>query len=377
MSFCFRLCFLVQKNILYLLLVLFCISCNNLSFQKNEYELFQKIWVKETIKEPFKYSNRLQTISPVLGNGFLVQGNKSTGLYAYISKNGKQKWFFPIKGGLSGGVLLTANRVFFSGADGFFYSLDLQAGQVIWKFYTGTVNSSAPILHKGVIYFASPERLYALSAYNGKSLWTYGVSLKSKAFVVEGVATPLMANKKIYFKPNNNSVIALNLKGKLKWKKQLSSNTRFASSGSALVMGSRCLYTAHFESGLFCLNKRNGRIIWKNSIPSHGNILLSGSFLFYPTKDGKILALHQKSGKVIWTYKTPKSTPTSLALYKNTLIYGEYRGALRFLSKQTGKEQGYFAFGSGMSAPPVVSSVHSELYFLSNFGWLYKLKLLL
>ena len=118
-------------------------------------------------------------------------------------------------------------------------------------------------------------------------------------------------------------------------------------------------------------------MIWKNSIPSHGDIVLSGSFLFYPTKDGRILALHQKSGKIIWTHKVPKPVSTSLVMYKNTLIYGEYHGDLRFVSKQTGREEGHFAFGSGMSAVPVVSSAHSELYFLSNFGWLYKLKLFL
>ena len=374
MSFHFKLKLLVQIGFLYLSLC----ACNSLRVDyKNEDKLFQKIWIKETIEESFKYSSRLQSVSPALANGLLVQGNKSTGLYAYMTKSGEQKWFFPITGGVSGGVLLTANRVFFSGADGFFYSLDLQTAQIMWKAYTGVMNSSPPILHKGVIYFSSPERLYALSAYDGKSLWTYAVTLKSKIFIIEGVTAPLVADRTIYFKPGNNSVLALSLKGKLKWEKKLSSNSRFASSGSGLVMGTKCLYTAHFESGLFCLNKKYGRIIWKNSISSHGNILLSGSFLYYPTKDGRVLSIHQESGKIIWTHKIPKPISTSLALHKDTLIYGEYYGTLRFLSKQTGKEQGYFSFGSGMSAAPVVSSNDSELYFLSNFGWLYKLKLLL
>ena len=374
MNFYFKLFFFILISFLYLLLGA-CSSLKVNSEAKNK--ILKKVWVKETIKESYKYSSRLQSVSPVLANGFLVQGNKSTGLYAYIASSGKQKWFFPVKGGVSGGVLPAGNRVFFSGADGFFYSLDLQTSQIMWKVYTGIVNSSSPVLHKGVIYFSSPERLYALSAFNGKSLWTYGVSLESKTFTVEGIAAPLVANKTVYFKPGNSSVLALNLKGKLKWKKKLSSHSQFISSGLGLVMGTRCLYTAHFESGLFCLNKKNGRIVWKNSIASHGNILLSGSFLYYPTKDGRVLAIHQKSGKIIWTHKIPKPISTSLALYKDTLIYGEYNGNLRFLSKQTGRERGYFAFGSGMSSTPVVSAKDSEMYFLSNFGWLYKLKLLL
>ena len=377
MNLYLKLKFLIHRSCLYLCILFICISCKNLSSSNKDNKLFQKIWVKETIQESFKYPSRLQSVSPTLAGNLLVQGNKSTGLYAYTTKNGKQKWFFPIKNGVAGGIFLTANRVFFSGADGFFYSLNLQTAQIVWKYYTGIVNSSAPVLHKGIIYFSSPHRLYALSAHNGKNLWTYGVTIEDKAFIVEGVTAPLVTNNKVYFKPANNSIVALNLKGKLQWQKKLSSHSKLAFAGSAPVLSTTCLYTAHFESGLFCLNKRNGKVIWKNSIPSHGDILLSGSFLFYPTKDGRILALHQKSGKIIWTHKVPKPVSTSLVMYKNTLIYGEYHGDLRFLSKQTGREVGHFAFGSGMSAVPVVSSTRSELYFLSNFGWLYKLKLFL
>ena len=219
MSFYLKLKFLIQRSCLCICILFLCISCKNLSINKDN-KLFQKVWIKETIQESFKYPSRLQSVSPALAESVLVQGNKSTGLYAYGTKTGKQKWFFPIKNGVAGGVLLTANRVFFSGSDGFFYSLNLQTAQIVWKYYTGIVNSSSPVLHKGVIYFSSSHRLYALSAHSGKNLWTYGVTVKDKTFIVEGIAPPLVTNNKVYFKPANNSVVALNLKGKLKWQKK-------------------------------------------------------------------------------------------------------------------------------------------------------------
>ena len=115
----------------------------------------------------------------------------------------------------------------------------------------------------------------------------------------------------------------------------------------------------------------------ENFFGSHGDALLSGTKLFYPTSDGHILALDQKSGKQVWIYKTPRSIATNLILYKGILIYGEYSGALRFLSHKTGKSQGAFFFGKGLSAHPVLSPARSMLYFMSNYGWLYKIQLLI
>ena len=131
-----------------------------------------------------------------------------------------------------------------------------------------------------------------------------------------------------------------------------------------------------FESGLYCLNKKTGKTIWKTDTGSHGDILLSGSRVFYSSHNGKIIALDQKSGKELWSHKVNKSIATSPVSYKNMLVYGEYSGALYFISKGTGKPLGSFSFGTGMSAPPVISEADSELYFMSNAGWLYKLKFL-
>ena len=374
---------MLKSRVLFTQMILFCLfmllsSCGHLTAPAGfaAKKMAKKVWIRETVKEAYKKPLRRQMLSPVLYGSLAVQGNSSTGLRAYTLNQGKEKWFFPVKGGISGGVLAYAGRLFFHGADGFFYSLNIKTSAVIWKYYTGVFHSSKPVFYKGVLYFASMDRLYALSAKNGKPLWTYKTTAGSSSFIVEGIASPLVSGGRIYFKAGGNSVSALTLKGRRLWKKTLASDSRFAFAGSSLVMGRLCLYTADFSAGLFCLNKNNGSIVWKNSIPSYGGILLSSSLLFYPTQDGRLLAVNQSTGKVVWTHKTLNSIAGALALYKDTLIYGEHSGLLRFLSKETGQLKGSFSFGSGMSSSPVVSTSEKALYFLSNFGWLYKLKLL-
>ncbi len=339
--------------------------------------LARKVWIRETFSKDFTRPSILQSIKPVLtGKGLLVQGNKVNGVSVYTSEQGKRKWFFSIKGGVAGDILVSGEFVFFGGSDGFIYALYLKTGKVLWKYYTGLTGISAPVLRGLNLYFASADKIYCLNVKTGENIWTYSTQIKPAEFTVEGVAAPLVGDDLIYFKVSDGSLIALNFKGRLKWKHTLSnSGNRFTTAFSSPVIGKACLYSSSLESGVYCLNKKTGKVIWKTDVGSYGDLLLDGSRLFYSTHNGQVLALDQKSGKQIWSHDVPESIATSPVLYKGILIYGEYTGALRFISKSTGEELHSFPFGSGMSAPPVVSKATAELYFISNVGWLYKIQL--
>ena len=354
------------------------VSCNTLPHVKASPSiLVKKIWIRETFPKNFTKPSVGQSIPPVLNrdNGLVIQGNKSNGISAYTTVKGQKKWFFPVKGGLSGGVLLAGSHLFFGGMDGFIYALTAKTGKMVWKHHTGQTTVSTPAKKGSYLYFASPNKLYRLNAKTGAGVSTYSTQSEPGKFIVQGVASPLPTDFLIYFKANDDSIIALDLKNRFKWKRKLSdTHHEFTSASSNIIIGPVCLYTASLQAGLYCLNKKTGKTLWKNTIGSHGDILLSGPLLFYPSQDGHVLALDQKSGKTIWKHKVPNSIATSLALYKDMLVYGEYTGALRFLSRSTGKEMGYFTFGGGMSAPPAVSVADSAFYFISRAGWLYKIR---
>ena len=365
-----------QGTVLVLFLFpLFVASCKTLSDKKESRIVVQKIWIRETFPKDWTRPSIGQSIKPVLSaQGLLIQGHKSRGLIAYTSDRGKKKWFFPVKGGLAGGVLADGPLLFFGGADGFMYALQAKTGQVVWKHYTGLTTVSRPVQKGQYLYFASPDRLYCLNKKTGKNLWTYSAVSTPGQFIVEGVASPLPGSSLVYFKVSDGSLTALDFRGRLKWKKKLSdTGSDFTSAVSGITMGKVCLYTASLQAGLYCLNPKTGKTIWKTSVGSHGDVLLSGSRLFYPSQDGRVLALDQKSGKLIWSHRVPHSIATSLVLNRDMLVYGEYRGALRFISRQTGEELGHFAFGQGMSVEPAVSALDSALYFISRAGWLYKI----
>lgn len=373
-----------QYHIIYFIyLFISFVSCQYLNpvtkqvASKKETVSVKKVWIRETFLKDFKRPSVLQSISPVLSSSdLLVQGNKVDGLNVYTMDRGKKKWFFAVEGGISGGVLIADGLIFFGGGDGYIYSLYLKTGQLLWKQHVGLTHISRPVVYKNYLYFASSNKIYCLNKKTGENVWTYSTQVKTSEFTVEGIAEPLVSESLVYFKVSDGSLIALNLQGKLKWKKEFPHSGRFVSASSPPIIGKMCLYSADLESGIYCLNKKNGKVIWKVPVGSHGHILLSDSHLFYPTSDGRIIALDQKSGKQIWDYKLHESISTSLVLYKDILIYGDYSGDLRFISRRDGKELGFFPVGSGLSASPVVSyNAKPSIYFISNSGWLYKLHL--
>ncbi len=357
-----------------------------------------KVWVRQTFRKNGPLVSALQPVRAVfVGRDLVVQGNRINGVHAYTRKWGKKRWSLWVKGGVAGDLLFVPSDIsgerkksakskkenkkyrgylIFGGADGFIYAVFAQTGQVFWKQFIGSAMFSQPVLHKNRIYIAQVGKLYCLKARTGEVVWTYRVRLKKPEFIVEGIATPLVTPQWIYFKSGDGVLSALNHKGRRRWKVSLSrKEDRFTSALSAPVMGKLCLYSAGFESGLYCLNKNTGAVIWKTTMGSHGDVVLDGNRLFYPTSNGKVLALDQKSGKKIWEHQVPHSIATDLSLYKHYLVYGEFSGALRLLSKKDGALQGAFFFGKGLSAKPLVSLADKALYFISNYGWLYKVSI--
>ncbi|MYE07747.1 MAG: PQQ-binding-like beta-propeller repeat protein [Oligoflexia bacterium] len=399
----------------YFIFFIFFSSCHSVqpiqSYQRKDTKpvfSIKKVWIQETFPKDFTRPSILQSISPVItpimiknsereelaakrknpkshgkimpdgdsSTSLILQGNKINGIHAYTLNKGKKRWFFPVKGGLAGAPTVFDGVVLFGGADGVMYALHVDTGKVLWKYRTGLTSVSAPVVKGNRLYFSSSNKLYCLNKKTGENIWMYSTTVRSADFTVEGIARPLVSNKLIYFKASDDTLIALDKKGRLKWKRELSEDSsRFTSALSDPILGKVCLYASGLESGIYCLDKKTGKTIWKTTKGSHGDLLLFGSSLYYPSYDGYVIALDQKSGKEIWRHKVPKSIATSLVLYKDVLVYGEYSGALQFISIDKGEELQAFHFGTGISAKPVVSIINSELYVISNAGWLYKLSL--
>ena len=117
---------------------------------------------------------------PIIAGGKVLLGTEMGNFHAFDAKTGKKLWSQKI----GGPVLHTAGAedgaVFFGCMDGWVYALNLEDGQVRWKFdgKLRTGFSTAVLLAEGNVFIANRKGVYyALSRKDGSVVWQRDVGV--------------------------------------------------------------------------------------------------------------------------------------------------------------------------------------------------------
>lgn len=364
-----------MKNIFLILLSVFnFVSCVHTI--KGQSPAIKSLWIVRVGTSPSLRVRLFHNTSPVLAGPLVIQGNGWDGIQAFKKKNGKQVWDYKITDGVSSPVEVVDGTVYFGAADGFVYALKAQTGRLVWKFFTGSENMGAPVVKKGRIYFVSAsQKIYSLSAKTGKLIWLYSGPALSDGFFIRGSYRPAVSKKTLYGGFYEGSVVALNLKnGRLRWKTQpVSSLSSSRAVSRGLLLEGRCLLTPIFGKGLFCLNSRTGKTLWKSD--GGGTDPVTSGTSLYQGDEGKLYSLRKFDGKINWNIKA--KTPLAPSNYKNVLFYGlPSDGRIYVVNSKTGESVLSFLFGRGLSSSITVDQEAGEAYFFSIDGYLHKVRLM-
>ncbi len=360
-----------------LFLLVFCVSCQNMSKSMISSEEVRKKWVLNTLSKPYLRTRVLQRAKTLLTQDLVLQPDSLYGVRAYDRQTGNLQWYFSVLGGVEGGLVVKNNRVVFGGSDGFFYCLELKTGLMLWKFYTGVENLGEPFVKDNVIYFlTSKDKLYALDIKTGQEFWTYKMD-STHTMSIRGVGRPVVDRNFVYAGFSNGLFVALNRKtGQWVWRVSLSKKShRFKDVDVSPVVKGDHIYVASYDGGLYNLNRKTGRIVWRYKEGSHNAPTVSGSRLYYSSTKGNIVALNRFSGEVLWTHQV-KGLATRPVLYKSFLIYGTSKGDFNFIRVSNGLLVHSLDLFNGVTVEPVVDSLSQEMYVLSTEAWLYKFSLL-
>lgn len=335
---------------------------------------FQSRWTVDTVEDRVLRPHLLHNSPPLILGALVVQGNAINGIKAYDKETGEELWGFDVPSGVASPVAFHKGRLYFGGADGFFYSLQADTGRLNWKFWTGSENSGPPLIHKGKLYWtAHNQKLYALSL-KGKLVWIYSGPSLPRGFVVRGRPRPALYKNWIYTGFYDGSLAVLNKEtGKLKWKLSLPSSQPIR---EGLELSGGCLFVPIFDSNLFCLNPLNGKIRWK--APGGSSVQLSGRSVLYQWDKGTLSALNKRNAERIWQKKIETGEgPFPPTVFGGYLIYGfSSTGKLVFANAKNGKTLGEYRFGRGLAAPISVDPKDNAVYFISIDGYLRKLSIL-
>ena len=240
--------------------------------------------------------NRPASPTPATDGSRVVAFFGSFGLVA-LTMDGQPAWEakmgpFPNHMGSGSSPVLAGDRIILKAeTDGpsFLYSIDKHNGRVVWRVPRKTRQAAyaTPVVWDRTIAVGGYESVMAYSLDDGHDLWTKtGLS----TYVVP---TPVVAGGLLFATsngPGGNVVLALRQTGEQAWQ---------ASRGGAYVASpahaANRLFTVNQNCVVSCLDARDGRLAWRQRLPTQGECFASpvaaSATLFIATTAGELFSL--------------------------------------------------------------------------------------
>jgi outer membrane protein assembly factor BamB len=211
------------------------------------------------VKAKWIYSSDANVIStPAVLNNLVVYGNSKGVVEALDINSGRKKWNFSTKGAIYSSPATFNNNVIVGSGDGNIYCIN-NKGKLVWKLKTPAAVLGSPVIENGIAYIGgSADNFLAIDVTTGRELWSYN-GLNGPV-----VSTPLI-------------------------------------SGDNLIFGA-------WDTNLYCLNKNDGKLLWKwnngSTIPNYSPAscipVAHNGVVYVVAPDRFITALDEVSGNALW-----------------------------------------------------------------------------
>jgi len=260
-------------------------------------------------------------------------------------ETGNMLWKFQAGAPVNTQVVNENGIVYFGANDGKCYALNEQDGSIVWdiRLEEPQLNSrkqfSTLEIHDDCIFTGSTQsRLYCLSRLDGRIMWQSETPdwIRSK---------PVVIDDQVIAAGLNGSLVSFDLQGKLLWKKKITTHPILAD----LTCKNNHLFVSDGNLGFFCIDSQ-GTILWertllesfidKNGCKIYSDTLSGGTYyqskptavdgrVFFGTHAGLLYAVDSDTGREIWKFEMGGSISVGAAYYKGK-IYAGQQGGERF-----------------------------------------------
>jgi len=259
---------------------------------------------------------------------------------------------------------------------GYLYSLEIDTGNLVWaKNYGIPFRSSIKTQDESIFLLNQDNKFYIISERDGEkktSFETFPSVLKSE---LETSISLDKSKNNLYFITSTGQLYSINYKTKnLNWLLNLSMTNKGQSEkfffSSPIVYNEDEIFISTSIS-TYSINAANGVLNWELPFSTSIRPTISENFFILASKDGFILNLDSKTGKVLWSknlFKNSKKLKqkkigsiTSLLLVSNKILASTSKGFFLFIDYKNGKVLNYTkASRSGFFSNPVL--VEKKIY---------------
>ena len=267
--------------------------------------------------------------------------------------------------------------VYFGSGDGNLYALRTTDGRPQWKFSTGGIIHTSPVLFQNTLYFGSWDRyLYAVDARTGKEKWKFQTRADTAYHLLEGIqASPLIFDNHIFFGARDGYFYALDaVTGQLTWKYS-ANNTWILTTAT---VANNTIYTGTSDTYLLlALDASTGKEKFGSAANGYvySSPVISGNTVYFGDFTGQLLAMDLPSGKIIDRFETHgRRKNANLLLNKGRLDFAYMTRGMDvsdYATTVTGLNRLY-TLGPSLSKPVIGDGI---IYFGSADGYLYAVRL--
>ncbi len=334
-------------------------------------------WRRHLTEEPL-IEYKPQEFAAAASDGTRVFVGSSAGvLWALDAQKGNVLWKKELHAPISGQPSFAPETglVYLGCDDGGLYAFDAATGEQRWVYHTRAPIASQPVYNEGNLFFTTGEnRIYSLSARDGKWLWQYDREAP-ETFTIRGYPAPLVVNNRVYVGFSDGYLACLSAAGgDVLWTRLLAGDaTRFIDVDATPLFYRNTIFVSSYSTGVFALDPKDGSTRWRFDVEGAGTVKArNGRIYFTATK----LGLHalDVDGHLLWRQALAKggelSSPTLVDGY---VMVSSASGGTYVADAVSGRLYQYFFPGHGVTSAP--TSDGRQVYVLSNGGYFYALAL--
>jgi outer membrane protein assembly factor BamB len=259
-------------------------------------------------------------------------------------KSGKLVWEKELDIPLSAAVGADTQYLFVGSSNGYVVALSQEDGSVVWKVSVPSEVLAIPQLEDGIVVVRTIDgQVIGLDEETGKQRWNYKQPVP--ALSLRGTSTPAIFQGAAICGFARGRLIALRVDDGIPIWETVVAMPRGRSELSRLVdldadpvIDEDTLYVASYQGGVSALVLASGEPLWQQAdVSVQSGITLDWQALYVSDENGDVWVLKRETGEPFWKQDALHFRElTAPALYRDTLVVGDFEGYIHWLSQEDG-----------------------------------------
>lgn len=317
--------------------------------------------------------------APTMAKNRVYIGDDEGNFYCLDLQTGNTLWQFKAESRIFSTAAVANNRVVFGSTDNSIYCLDATSGEMKWRVATRTAVMGSPVIDKGIAYVGGSDGcMRALRLEDGSEVWTFD---QMKNYYN---SRPTMYKGRLYFGAWDSYMYCVNMKdGQLVWKwNNGTTSDKLSPAAVWPVIAHDRVYFAAPDRYMTCLDANDGHQIWRTNrykVRETAGMDAAGTMVYSKCMWDTVVCFSAKSLKpdTVWATNCGfgyEHAPCMPMEKDGTVFVGTKNGLVLGLAAKTGKVMWQHKIGSSLIQTTLPLSAKDVLV-TSTDGTITRLKI--